>query len=154
MAAAARARSAAWPGYWELWDRSVEAGQELDHSMPRRSWACLGCPAAPLATDGSAGSLNRSLLPGLLLFPWAMLLLLALGMGLATIADSSIWVPKRFGIGWTLNWSKPLSWLVLIYTLGIVLMIVYGASHPNAPGMSALLQLLSRLAGGANGGRP
>lgn len=86
-------------------------------------------------------------LPGLLLFPFALILLQLLGIGVATVVDSSIWVPKRLGFGYTLDWSKPLSWLLMAYTLGIVLLIVYGASHPDAPGISLLIQLLSRLVG-------
>jgi hypothetical protein len=85
---------------------------------------------------------------GLLLFPWAMLLFLFAGVGLATLVNSSIWVPKRLGIGWTLDWSKPLSWVVLAYTLAVVLVVLYGATHPDAPAISDLIQLLSRLAGG------
>jgi hypothetical protein len=83
---------------------------------------------------------------GLLLFPFAVILLMLAGMGVATLVDAFIWVPKRIGIGWTLDWSKPLSWLVLAYTLGIVLLVRYGATHPDALGVSDFIQLGSRLA--------
>jgi hypothetical protein len=90
---------------------------------------------------------RASFLPGLLLFPFVMLIVLAAGMGLATMADASIWVPKRFGIGYTLDWNKPISWLLLGYTLVIVLSTLYGEFHPDAPGFSNLMQLLSSLSG-------
>ncbi|MCM3749460.1 DUF5808 domain-containing protein [Paenibacillus pasadenensis] len=35
--------------------------------------------------------------------------------------DASIFVEKRSGIGFTLNWAHPVSWLVIIILLGIIL---------------------------------
>jgi uncharacterized membrane protein len=33
--------------------------------------------------------------------------------------DDAIWVPKRLGIGWTLNMAQPAAWVILIALLGI-----------------------------------
>ena len=32
-------------------------------------------------------------------------------------ADPRIWVPKRIGVGWTLNFGRPVSWLILALLL-------------------------------------
>jgi uncharacterized membrane protein len=38
--------------------------------------------------------------------------------------DPRLWVPKRPpGIGWTLNFSRPASWLVLALILGVPLVV-------------------------------
>jgi uncharacterized membrane protein len=34
--------------------------------------------------------------------------------------DPSVFVPKRYGIGWTLNFGNPWSWVVLALVLGLV----------------------------------
>ena len=39
--------------------------------------------------------------------------------------DPSILVEKRFGVGWTLNFGRPLSWLVLFAPLILILIIVF-----------------------------
>lgn len=39
--------------------------------------------------------------------------------------DPSILVEKRFGVGWTLNFGRPLSWLVLFVPLILILIIVF-----------------------------
>ena len=36
-------------------------------------------------------------------------------------ADPAVVVPKRFGIGWTINWARPLSWAIIA---GLVLAVV------------------------------
>jgi uncharacterized membrane protein len=28
--------------------------------------------------------------------------------------DSNIFIPKAYGIGWTLNWSSPIAWILVI----------------------------------------
>lgn len=38
--------------------------------------------------------------------------------------DPSIFVEKRFGIGWTNNWAHPLSWILLILLIGLPLVII------------------------------
>jgi len=39
--------------------------------------------------------------------------------------DPSILVEKRFGVGWTLNFAKPLSWIVFLVPLFIILAIAF-----------------------------
>jgi uncharacterized membrane protein len=34
-------------------------------------------------------------------------------------ADPRLWVPKRLGLGWTLNFARPLSWAVMLALLAI-----------------------------------
>ena len=45
-----------------------------------------------------------------------------LGVFYVNPSDPSVWVPKRFGVGWTLNFGRPLSWgiiaLFALVTLG------------------------------------
>ena len=36
-----------------------------------------------------------------------------LGVFYVNPEDPSVWVPKRFGMGWTLNYARPLSWLLM-----------------------------------------
>jgi hypothetical protein len=86
-------------------------------------------------------------LPGLILFPVALILLDLLGIGLATLVDSSIWVPKRYGFGYAINPAHPLAWLMLAYMVGSLVLILYGISHPDAPGISGFMELLSRIGG-------
>ncbi len=42
--------------------------------------------------------------------------------------DPTIFIEKRFGIGWTMNWGRPISWVIVIgfilITLGIVLLTI------------------------------
>jgi uncharacterized membrane protein len=38
--------------------------------------------------------------------------------------DPRIWVPKRVGLGWTLNFAHRLSWVMLILLLAPVLLII------------------------------
>jgi len=39
-------------------------------------------------------------------------------------ADPSIFVEKRFGVGWTLNWGNPTAWLVMVAILALPLAMV------------------------------
>lgn len=39
--------------------------------------------------------------------------------------DPSIFIEKRFGIGWTNNWAHPISWILLGGIIGIPLIILY-----------------------------
>lgn len=39
--------------------------------------------------------------------------------------DSSILVPKRFGIGWTFNFARPASWIILAILVALPLIIVF-----------------------------
>ncbi len=34
--------------------------------------------------------------------------------------DSNLFIPKSFGIGFTLNWGNPIAWLLILATIGIV----------------------------------
>ncbi len=47
-----------------------------------------------------------------------------LGQFYVNKADPSIFVEKRFGIGWTNNWGHPFSWLLLILLFAIILLII------------------------------
>ena len=41
--------------------------------------------------------------------------------------DSSLFVEKRYGLGWTINFAKPLAWLIiLLILLMIALVVVFG----------------------------
>jgi uncharacterized membrane protein len=43
--------------------------------------------------------------------------------------DSALFVPKRYGIGYTLNFANPWSWVVLIIVFGLVAApIIYSAA--------------------------
>lgn len=39
-------------------------------------------------------------------------------------SDPSIWVEKRFGIGWTCNFARPISWVFIIIIIGIIIFSV------------------------------
>lgn len=47
------------------------------------------------------------------------------GMFYVNTDDPSILVEKRFGVGWTLNFGRPLSWIVLFLPLIIILVIAF-----------------------------
>ncbi|WP_068963327.1 DUF5808 domain-containing protein [Desulfosporosinus sp. BG] len=34
--------------------------------------------------------------------------------------DSNFLVPKAFGIGWTLNWANPISWVIILAIIGLI----------------------------------
>jgi len=34
---------------------------------------------------------------------------------------ASVFVPKTIGIGWTLNWSNPISWVIIIVIIGAII---------------------------------
>ena len=38
--------------------------------------------------------------------------------------DSRLWVPKRFGLGWTLNFARPLAWVVMVLLCSLPLAIL------------------------------
>jgi uncharacterized membrane protein len=38
--------------------------------------------------------------------------------------NPSLWVPKRFGLGWTLNFANPLSWVVLASIAALPLILI------------------------------
>ena len=50
--------------------------------------------------------------------------------------DPAVWVPKRFGIGYTLNFARPAAWIVLAAVIGMI-------AGPIALAMGTLLSLLS-----------
>lgn len=39
--------------------------------------------------------------------------------------DSNFLVPKAFGIGWTVNWANPITWVFVLVIVGIVLLRIY-----------------------------
>lgn len=47
------------------------------------------------------------------------------GMFYVNKDDPSILVEKRFGVGWTLNFGRPLSWIVLFLPLIIIFVIAF-----------------------------
>src|SRR5699024_8557051 len=38
-------------------------------------------------------------------------------------ADPALFLEKRFGIGWTINWARPLAWISLIVLMVLVTVI-------------------------------
>ena len=42
-----------------------------------------------------------------------------LGVFYVNPEDPSVWVPKRFGIGWTLNLGRPASWAIVVGLVAI-----------------------------------
>jgi uncharacterized membrane protein len=47
--------------------------------------------------------------------------------------DPDLWIPKRIGIGWTLNFGHPAAWWVLALLLGLPLALVAGLLYFVAP---------------------
>jgi uncharacterized membrane protein len=51
------------------------------------------------------------------------------------LEDPDLWVEKRFGIGWTLNFARPASWLMLLGLLipvaavGVLVWLTHRAIH-------------------------
>lgn len=41
--------------------------------------------------------------------------------------DASLFLPKRFGIGWTLNWARPAAWVVVISFLLATVAFVFAS---------------------------
>lgn len=39
-------------------------------------------------------------------------------------SDSSVWVPKRYGIGYTLNYAHRVSWIISFIFLAVTVLIV------------------------------
>ena len=37
--------------------------------------------------------------------------------------DNRVFVPKRFGIGWTLNWASPFSYIAIIVILIVLVQL-------------------------------
>ena len=40
--------------------------------------------------------------------------------------DPSVWVPKRFGVGWTLNYGQPMAWLATTLLLAVIVGFAVG----------------------------
>lgn len=34
--------------------------------------------------------------------------------------DSNFLVPKSYGIGWTVNWANPISWVFILVIIGLI----------------------------------
>jgi len=34
--------------------------------------------------------------------------------------DSNLFVPKAYGIGWTVNWANPISWFFVLVIIGFI----------------------------------
>jgi len=34
---------------------------------------------------------------------------------------AGVFVPKTHGVGWTLNWSNPISWIVIVVVIGLII---------------------------------
>ena len=41
--------------------------------------------------------------------------------------DPSVWVPKRFGVGWTFNYGQPLTWAITALFVLVVAGFAVGA---------------------------
>ncbi|MCE5221801.1 MAG: DUF5808 domain-containing protein [Clostridium sp.] len=39
--------------------------------------------------------------------------------------DSNFLVPKAYGIGWTVNWANPISWIFALAVIGIIVLRVF-----------------------------
>jgi uncharacterized membrane protein len=39
--------------------------------------------------------------------------------------DSNFLVPKAFGIGFTLNWANPISWVLILVVIGLIVFRKY-----------------------------
>ncbi|BFT72639.1 DUF5808 domain-containing protein [Paenibacillus sp. P36] len=39
--------------------------------------------------------------------------------------NKSIFVPKRLGLGWTINFARPISWIIILAILGFVIFKVW-----------------------------
>jgi uncharacterized membrane protein len=46
------------------------------------------------------------------------------GLFYVNARDERIWIPKRIGIGWTLNFGRPAGWLMLVLLLSPLLLIL------------------------------
>lgn len=51
-----------------------------------------------------------------------------LGVFYANPDDPSIFVPKRFGVGWTLNFSRPAAWLLIVLLIALAIGSTLAAS--------------------------
>ena len=40
--------------------------------------------------------------------------------------DASLFLPERFGIGWTLNWGRRAAWALLIGDIAVVVLFIGG----------------------------
>lgn len=43
------------------------------------------------------------------------------GVFYANADDPALVVPKRFGVGWTLSWARPTSWIIVTGTVALVI---------------------------------
>jgi uncharacterized membrane protein len=43
--------------------------------------------------------------------------------------DPTLFVPKRFGIGWTVNMARPLAWVLLAATVAVIAFAALVGSH-------------------------
>ncbi len=43
--------------------------------------------------------------------------------------DSRVFVPKRFGYGWTLNFAKPASYVILFAIVVIAILVAWAGRH-------------------------
>jgi Family of unknown function (DUF5808)/Protein of unknown function (DUF1648) len=50
-----------------------------------------------------------------------------LGLFYVNPGDPALMVPRRFGIGWTLNFARPAAWGLLVLLLGVPLLLALGA---------------------------
>lgn len=39
--------------------------------------------------------------------------------------DSNVFVPKAYGIGFTVNWANPVTWIVCLIVIGIIMVRMF-----------------------------
>lgn len=39
--------------------------------------------------------------------------------------DSNLFVPKLYGIGWTVNWANPISWVIILIIIILVILPLF-----------------------------
>ena len=91
----------------------------------------------------SANAFGQALLAPL--FVTIMVAVLLAGLAASQLLDSSLWVRKRSGLGWTVDFSNPHAKLLGVFTAVWVVFLVIGLINPDAPGVDAVMHLLAGL---------
>jgi len=84
------------------------------------------------------------------IFVTIMVIVLMAGLAVSEVLDPALWIPKRSGLGWTVNFANPHAKYLGILGVTWAIVLVFGISNPDAPGISILTRWIAQLIAGAS----
>jgi len=84
------------------------------------------------------------------IFVAVMVIVLMAGLALSALLDPTLWIPKPSGLGWTVDFANPHAKYLGILGGTWAIVLVFGLSSSDAPGISILTHGIAQLILGAS----